>query len=84
MALEQIRLWNNTTYNLGNIQISIGLYVGKASLPNTNEDLVKEIQNWEHTHGRVPLDTCPWCGSPIDPIRKNNEQHFPPQKNPLL
>ena len=76
MALEQIRLWNNTTYNLGNIQISIGLYVGKASLPNTNEDLVKEIQNWEHTHGRVPLDTCPWCGSPIDPIRKNNEQHF--------
>ena len=76
MALEQIRLWNNTTYNLGNIQISIGLYVGKASLPNTNEDLVKEIQNWEHTHGRVPLDTCPWCGSLIDPIRKNNEQHF--------
>ena len=45
MALEQIRLWNNPTYNLGNMQISIGLYVGKASLPNTNEDLVDEVQN---------------------------------------
>ena len=38
--------------------------------------MVKEIQNWEHTHGRVPLDTCPWCGSQIQPIGKNEEQHF--------
>lgn len=76
MALEQIRLWNVSSYDLGNSEISIGLYVGSASLPNTNEDLIKEIQNWDKTHGKVPLDTCPWCGSPIDPVMRNNEQHF--------
>ena len=76
MALEQIRLWGNANYNLGNAEISIGLYVGSASLPNSNKDLEDEIQNWQRSHGKVPLDTCPWCGSPIDPVRKNNEQHF--------
>ena len=76
MALEQLRLWKNTTYNLGNTPISIGLYVGSASLPNSNEDLINETLNWDKTHGKVPLDTCPWCGSQIQPIGKNNEQHF--------
>ena len=76
MALEQIRQWNITNYELGTSEISIGLYVGSASLPNTNEDLIKEILNWNKTHGKVPLDTCPWCGSPIDPVKRNNEQHF--------
>lgn len=77
MALEQIRLWANPTYGLGDSEISIGLYVGSASLPNSNEELVRETQNWQRTHGRVPLDVCPWCGSPIDPILKNrNQQHF--------
>lgn len=76
MALEQIRLWNDTTYNLGNTEISIGLYVGSASLPNSNKDLENEIQHWQQTHGKVPLDTCPWCGSLIDPVKKNSEQHF--------
>lgn len=76
MALEQIRLWNKPEYGLGNAEISIGLYVGSASLPNTNKDLIEETQNWAKTHGKVPLDLCPWCGSPIDPITKNNEQHF--------
>ena len=76
MALEQIRLWGNANYNLGNAEISIGLYVGSASLPNSNKDLEDETQNWQRSHGKVPLDTCPWCGSPIDPVRKNNEQHF--------
>lgn len=76
MALEQIRLWGDQDYNLGNSEISIGLYVGSASLPNSNKDLIEETQNWQKTHGRVPLDVCPWCGSPIDPIIKNKEQHF--------
>ena len=76
MALEQIRLWNIPKYGLGNSTISIGLYVGSASLPNTNADLVQEVQNWDKTHGKVPLDTCPWCGSPIDPVNSRNEQQF--------
>src|SRR5574344_621291 len=76
MALEQIRLWNVQEYGLGQSQISIGLYVGSASLPNTNEDLIEQVQNWDKTHGKVPLDTCPWCGSPINPVLRNREQHF--------
>lgn len=76
MALEQIRLWGNSQYKLGDKEITIGLYVGSASLPNSNDDLVKETQNWQTTHGKVPLDVCPWCGSQIDPITRNREQHF--------
>ena len=76
MALEQIRLWGNNDYNLGDSEISIGLYVGSNSLPNTNDDLVDEVRNWSNTHGRVPLDTCPWCGSEISLITVNREQHF--------
>lgn len=76
MALEQMRLWNDANYKLGSEEISIGLYVGSASLPNSDRDLVEETQNWAKTHGKVPLDTCPWCGSPIDPVTRNREQHF--------
>ena len=76
MALEQIRLWNVQEYGLGNSEISIGLYVGSASLPNSNEDLVQETEHWDKTHGKVPLDTCPWCGAPIDPVKRGQEQHF--------
>ena len=76
MALEQMRLWNDNRFNLGSEDISIGLYVGSASLPNSNKDLVEETQNWAKTHGKVPLDTCPWCGSPIDPVTRKRDQHF--------
>ena len=66
LALEQIRRWNNKEYNLGDSEISIGLYVGSGSLPNTNKDLNEEVNRWtEKDHGRIPLDTCPWCGSTI-------------------
>lgn len=76
MALEQIRRWNNHDYNLGDSEISIGLYVGSGSLPNTNAELVNETDNWENTHKRIPLDKCPWCGSDIVPVTINREQHF--------
>ena len=76
MALEQMRQWGNSQYKLGDDEITIGLYVGSASLPNSNADLIKETQNWQKTHGKVPLDVCPWCGSPIVPVTKNKEQHF--------
>lgn len=76
LALEQIRLWGDNNYSLGDSEISIGLYVGSASLPNTNKELQEEVLNWEHSHGKIPLDVCPWCGSKIDPILKSREQHF--------
>lgn len=68
LALEQIRRWGDRRYNLGEEEISIGLYVGDSSLPNTYEKQADEINNnWtEESHGKIPLDKCPWCGSSID------------------
>lgn len=65
MALEQIRLWDSNKY--GSTPISIGLYVGDASLPNSKKDLNEEAIKWNGrtttNNTRIPLDTCPWCGS---------------------
>lgn len=63
LAIEQIRKWNK--YNLGDKEISIGLFVGENSLPNHYKDLAEEIRkNWvsDGGHGQIPLDRCPWCG----------------------
>lgn len=77
LALEQIRRWNNQEYNLGNDEISIGLYVGSGSLPNTNKDLKTEVANWtDKDHGRIPLDTCPWCGANIATVLNGADQAF--------
>lgn len=71
MALELIRRWNEDTF--GKDRISIGLYVGDASLPNKRKDLEKEARNWKdrpegQNNTKIPLDRCPWCGSRLDYI----------------
>ena len=77
LALEQIRKWDNPNYNLGNSEISIGLYVGSGSLPNTNAKLIEEVANWNEDHGKIPLDTCPWCGAKITtPRTPSGDQAF--------
>ena len=76
MALEQIRRWGVKDYGLGDSEISIGLYVGSGSLPNTNEELKNEVENWSQSHGKVPLDKCPWCGAEINPVLNNGDQGF--------
>lgn len=77
LALEQIRRWNDNRYGLGDEDISIGLFVGKASLPNTNEKLIEEVARWNNNdHGRIPLDTCPWCGSNIATRLNGQDQAF--------
>ena len=43
LALEQIRLWEIDYYNLGKEQISIGLFVGDQSLPNSLKDLKRRM-----------------------------------------
>ena len=68
LALEQIRRWKDQRYYLGDEEISIGLYVGENSLPNHYDDFAKEVrEHWddEGSHGKIPLDVCPWCGSPL-------------------
>lgn len=64
LAIEQIRKWDK--YNLGDKEVSIGLFVGESSLPNHYKNLAEEIRkNWvsDGGHGQIPLDRCPWCGS---------------------
>lgn len=66
LALEQIRRWPQ--YKLGDIPISIGLYVGSNSLPNSEKDLDDEAIAWNRREdgqnkSKIPMDRCPWCGS---------------------
>lgn len=64
MALEQIRRWDPKHY--GEDAISIGLYVGDASLPNTKRGLNEEAIKWSgketSNNTKIPMDLCPWCG----------------------
>jgi len=74
LALDQIRIWGNDPsypgYNIGNEAVSIGLFVGKNSLPNTYTELNTMANNWnrrhdpnsQHNSTNIPLDKCPWCG----------------------
>lgn len=70
LALEQLRKWEET--KLGEEPISIGLYVGKDSLPNTAKDLLTECKKWNTINGdkriesKIPLDNCPWCGEKLE------------------
>lgn len=72
LALEQIRRWGG--YGLGdeNTPITIGLYVGGDSLPNSAQDLLDECTRWNNvvdgrrTVSKIPLDRCPYCGERIE------------------
>ena len=70
LALEQIRRWGDK-YKLGKQEISIGLYVGSNSLPNSREELDKEATSWTdrndgENNTKIPLDRCPWCGGRLE------------------
>jgi hypothetical protein len=66
MALELLRRWE--LYNLGNEPIYIGLWVGKNSIPNSIDDLIKEHQKVKDgQENKIPFTNCPWCNSPLRP-----------------
>lgn len=75
LALDQIRVWGNDesypNYNIGNEAVSIGLFVGQSSLPNTYNELNTEANKWIHRHEprhentNIPLGKCPWCGGEL-------------------
>jgi hypothetical protein len=80
-ALEVIRKDNYTiTHNntLGAERISIGLFVGGSSLPNTWKEtgyasdssmekelnkIIKQIESSQEISTNLPFIDCPWCGS---------------------
>ena len=77
LAIEQIRKWG--IYNLGDKEISIGLFVGENSLPNHYKGLAEEIRkNWVANagHGQIPLDRCPWCGSLLREKEVANDRYY--------
>lgn len=51
---------------------SIGLWIGRASTPNTNEEArarLKEMKKERTPENRFQLSRCPWCGTPLIPGR---------------
>jgi hypothetical protein len=65
MALELIRRWGS--YKLSDEPINIGLWVGKNSIPNSNNDLIYEFEHKLNLkkENRIPFSNCPWCNSEI-------------------
>lgn len=68
-ALERIRKWSKKGWHLGEEEISIGLYIGQGSLPNSKKELEEEAARWEikdksgkRQTSKIPLDKCPVCG----------------------
>ena len=67
LSLEYIRSWG--IYDLGDEPISVGLYVGNDSLPNSESGLIDEANKWkEDSPSKIPLDRhrCPWCGGELE------------------
>lgn len=71
LALEQIRQWDSQC--LGIEPITIGLFVGEDSLPNTAQKLLEECMKWatydengQRKESKIPLDVCPCCGAPLE------------------
>lgn len=65
-ALERIRRARD---GLGSEPISIGLWVGKATSPNTFHEAAQKVIE-ARASGELPplvLDACPWCGQGFDP-----------------
>ncbi len=69
-AMEQLRRWDKAT--LGEEPISIGLFVGQGSLPNSAKELLSECLQWntinngKRRESQIPLDRCPWCGELLE------------------
>ncbi|WP_051624068.1 helicase-related protein [Clostridium akagii] len=77
-ACEKIRRESNE-YNLGEDEISIGLWVGGDPTPNTNavakteyKELTKAVSNKEELetrklqHNKFQILKCPWCGTKLE------------------
>jgi len=82
-ACEIIRR-ESTQYNLGKEPITIGLWIGKSSTPNTKAEAKEcvnklynaQIQELEHTKNRYnkfQLLKCPWCGTKLVKEIKDNK-----------
>lgn len=64
MALELFRRWDES--QLGLEPITIGLWVGDNSLPNSIKGLIEEHKFLnENKRNKIPFSNCPWCSSEL-------------------
>lgn len=76
MALELIRKWDLYEF-LGEEPITIGLWVGKNSIPNSNVELIYEYEHKLNLkkENKIPFNSCPWCNSEVKgEIKDDNDE----------
>ncbi|CAM3276197.1 helicase-related protein [Asticcacaulis taihuensis] len=65
LALELLRRNEELGANLGDVEISIGLWVGQGLSPNKRTDAtaaLTRLQNDRHAQNPFQVLQCPWCG----------------------
>lgn len=72
-SIEYIR--RKKIVDLGEEEISIGLWVGKSNTPNKDKDakskLVEIVKG--KSNDTFIVNSCPWCGAEIKPLKSNNK-----------
>lgn len=71
-ACDLIRKENEPLF--GKKRITIGLWVGASTTPNTTKDALKAYKNLYEKGGENPfvILKCPWCGAQMGPVAKKN------------
>ncbi|MEU1304553.1 helicase-related protein [Streptomyces shenzhenensis] len=80
-ALEYMRLGHDGPHvkGLGDEPFSIGLWVGKATTPNSFAEAERELGallQMPEPDDRFLLERCPWCGTEIAPERRTGRADF--------
>ena len=69
-AMEHLRQQNAAT--LGDEEISIGIWLGGSTTPNTRADALAVFRSLTRGDGakenQFVLDRCPWCGAQMGPV----------------
>ena len=73
-ACEKIRRENTSLF--GTNKITIGLWVGSSTTPNTVKAAVKAYEKLYKGEGKNPfvILKCPWCGAQMGPVPKGKDQ----------
>jgi hypothetical protein len=78
-ACEIIRRENPSVY--GESRITIGLWVGGSTTPNTMQEAVKKYEklyNGQSNENPFIMLKCPWCGAQMGVVEKGRNQYLTP------
>lgn len=74
-SMDYIR--SHFTSLLGTNEISIGLWVGTSTTPNTISSAGKTLQSSEKEgRNKFVIESCPWCGAEMSIVKVNNGKHY--------